>query len=79
MDEARSVLRRLDRIEHLDRDGAPPALLLAELRALVAEAEVWVRVEGGPTDVAEGAIERLRRAVSDPEPVGLGESRTLLA
>jgi hypothetical protein len=79
MDEARSVLRRLDRIEHLDRVGAPPAVLLTELRALVAEAEVWVRIEAGPTDVAEGAIERLRRAVSDPGPARLDESRTLLA
>jgi hypothetical protein len=79
MDEARSVLRRLDRIEHLDREGAPPALLLTELRALVAEAEAWVRVEAGRTDVAEGAIERLRRAVSDEVQAGLGDSRTLLA
>lgn len=79
MDEARSVLRRLDRIEHLDRAGAPPAVLLGELRALVAEAEAWVRVEAGPTGVAEGAIERLRTAVSDPAPAELGESRTLLA
>lgn len=71
MDEARSVLRRLDRIEHLDRESAPRALLLAELRALVTDAEAWVRVEAGPTDVAEGAIERLREAVSDPAPAGL--------
>jgi hypothetical protein len=79
MDEARSVLRRLDRIEQLDRKGAPPALLLGELRALVVEAEVWVRVEAGRTDVAEGAIERLRQALSDPVPAEFGESRTLLA
>ena len=50
MDEARSLLRRLDRIQHLDREGASPALLLTELRALVIEAEVWVRVEAGPTE-----------------------------
>jgi hypothetical protein len=79
MDEARSVLRRLDRIEHLNREGAPPALLLAELRALVADAEAWLRVEAGHTDIAEGAIERLRLAISDPAPAGLGGSRTLLA
>ncbi len=49
--------------------------MLAELRELVAEAEAWVRVEPGPTEGAEDAIERLRQAVADPECTG----RTLLA
>jgi hypothetical protein len=75
MDEARSVLRRLERIEALDRRGSPAQLLLAELRELVAEAEAWVRVEPGPTEGAEDAIERLRQAVTDTECAG----RTLLA
>ncbi len=46
MNEADAVLRRLERIEALDREGAHPKTLLAELRALVREAEAWVRVEG---------------------------------
>jgi hypothetical protein len=46
MNEADAVLRRLERIEALDREGAHPKTLLAELRALVCEAEAWVRVEG---------------------------------
>jgi hypothetical protein len=75
MDEARSVLRRLERIEALERRGSPAELLLDELRELVAEAEAWVRVEPGPTDDAEDAIEHLRRAVAHPECTG----RTLLA
>jgi hypothetical protein len=49
MDEAarvtESVLARLERIEAL-RTGGPPAALLAELRALVPEAEAWARAEG---------------------------------
>jgi hypothetical protein len=49
MDEAarvtESVLARLERIEEL-RSGGPPAALLAELRALVPEAEAWARAEG---------------------------------
>ena len=49
--------------------------MLAELRELVAEAEAWVRVERGPTEGAEDAIERLRQAVADPECTG----RTLVA
>ena len=75
MDEARSVLRRLERIEALERRGSPAELMLAELRELVAEAEAWVRVEPGPTEGAEDAIERLRQAVGDSECAG----RTLLA
>jgi hypothetical protein len=46
MDEARVVLKRLERIEALDREHATPAVILAELRELVREAEQWVRVEG---------------------------------
>jgi hypothetical protein len=46
MNEADAVLRRLERIEALDREGAHPKTVLAELRALVCEAEAWVRVEG---------------------------------
>jgi hypothetical protein len=56
MDEARAVLARLDRIEALEREGAPPGVLLEELRGLVHEAGVWARMEGD---------ERARKAVDD--------------
>jgi hypothetical protein len=62
MEEATNVLDRLARIERLDAAGAPAAALLAELRALLAEAEAWSRVEGG--DRATRAVERLRRALA---------------
>jgi hypothetical protein len=39
------VLARLARIEEL-RSGGPPGALLAELQALVPEAEAWARAEG---------------------------------
>jgi hypothetical protein len=42
MEEAR-VLARLDRIDALDREGAAPGELLAELRGLLREAEAWTR------------------------------------
>ncbi|HVM15975.1 MAG TPA: hypothetical protein VM290_00135 [Gaiellaceae bacterium] len=45
MDEAEAVLRRLGRIEALDRSGSPAQELLGELHALVAEAEAWARRE----------------------------------
>jgi hypothetical protein len=61
MDEARAVLDRLAKIERLDRGGAGPTELLPELRALLAEAESWARVEGGD---AKAAVERFRRALA---------------
>jgi hypothetical protein len=54
MEEAHALLARLDRIEALDREGAPPARLLPELRALVREAEAWARRERDPA--AEAAV-----------------------
>jgi hypothetical protein len=46
VDEAARVLRRLERIEALERTRGPTATMLGELRALVREAEAWARVEG---------------------------------
>jgi hypothetical protein len=64
MDEARAVLARLDRIEALEREGAPPSVLLEELRGLVQEAEDWARLEGG--ERAQEAIERCGAALAVP-------------
>jgi hypothetical protein len=64
MDEAERVLARLTRIETLRtgaRSGAGLPQLLAELRALVPEAEAWARAEGdarartAATKLREGA------------------------
>jgi len=62
MDEARSVLARLDRIESMQRAHAEPAELLGELRALVQEAEEWARAEGG--DSGRRAAARLRDSLT---------------
>ena len=62
MDEATAVLERLARIETLDAAGAPPGELLAELRALLGEAEAWSRLEGGGRGAS--AVERLRSALA---------------
>ena len=56
MDEARAVIDRLERIEVLERDGAPPAVMLEELRGLVHDAEAWVRLEGD--ERARAALDR---------------------
>ena len=55
------MIDRLDRIERLDRSGAPAELLLEELRALVGEAESWARSER--SDAALDAVERCRAAL----------------
>jgi hypothetical protein len=64
MEEAR-VLARLDRIDALDREGAAPGELLAELRGLLREAETWTRERReATTDGNEEVIGRLRTALA---------------
>lgn len=64
MDEARAVLHRLERIETLEREGAPTRSVLAEVQALLSEAEVWVAAERDGTDLAEQALRRCREAMA---------------
>jgi hypothetical protein len=63
MEEAERVLTRLQRIDALERERAHPALLLAELRELVCEAEEWVRSEPRGTERAEAALRRCHEAL----------------
>jgi hypothetical protein len=72
MEEARRVLARLERIESLDRVCARPGDLLAELRALLVEAEAWTRAERTVPEEAVDAVERCRALLEDSR-------RTLLA
>jgi hypothetical protein len=65
MDEAAAVLRRLERIEQLERGDASPRELLPELRALVLEAEAWARQEGD--ERARAAVDRCKTAL-EPLP-----------
>jgi hypothetical protein len=62
VDEARAVMRRLDRIDALEREGAHATTVLAELRELVREAEAWSRVEGD--ERAQSAVERVEEAMA---------------
>jgi hypothetical protein len=65
MDEARAVLRRLERIEALEREHAPAAALLAEVRALLEEAEAWLAVDDPGSDV-EVALARCHDRLGTP-------------
>ncbi len=62
MEEARSVIERLDRIESMRESDAGPTELLDELRGLLHEAERWARREGG--DRGEAAVNHLRTALA---------------
>jgi hypothetical protein len=73
MDEARAVLRRLQRIEALEREGAPLRSVLAEVHALLGEAEAWVATERDGTDLAQQALQRCREAVGG-RGVGAGQT-----
>ena len=64
MDEARAVLARLDRIEELEREGAPPGVLLEELRGLVQAAETWAKLEGD--ERARSAVRHCDAALAQP-------------
>ena len=57
------MLERLERIEELDRAGAPPDALLPELQQLVREAEEWARRERDPD--AEAAARACAAALGD--------------
>jgi hypothetical protein len=63
MDEER-VLERLGRIDALDRSGAAPGELLAELRGLLREAEELTRERPRPTTDTEEVVGRLRTALA---------------
>jgi len=58
VEKARAVLERLDRIDGLREEEAPATVLLEEVRALLCEAEEWVREE----PAARRAVEALGRS-----------------
>lgn len=64
MDEARKIIRRLERIEALKSAKAPAEELLGEVRQLLSEGEAWIAAEhdgarrengAGPTGEGEAA------------------------
>ena len=72
MEPSNEVLARLGRIGALDRGGAAPVELLAELRELVREAEAWTRERQAAADETAEAtahetgevVARLRTALA---------------
>jgi hypothetical protein len=62
MEEVRSILDHLDRIETMRRANAGSGELLEELRALLRAADGWLEIEGG--DAAKVAVRKLRESLS---------------
>jgi len=62
VEKERAILERLERIDGLRSEDAPAGALLDEVRALLADAEDWVREEPVPSRTAE-AVERARVAL----------------
>ena len=70
VEKERAILDRLERIEGLREEDAPAGVLLGEVRALLSEAEDWVR-EGA--DAPGRVVEALERSKS---ALAAGESKT---
>jgi hypothetical protein len=79
MDEGERVLDRLRRIEVLEQQSAPAQVLLDEVRALLADAEDWVRSEARGNECAHAAVEALRTALNGRGETVLAAERTLVA
>ncbi len=60
MEKEHAVYERLERIDGLRREDAPADVLLDEVRALLAEAEDWVRTEPGIPARAAEAVKRTK-------------------
>jgi hypothetical protein len=71
VDEARTVLARLERIDDLQLRGAPPGALLAEVRVLLAEVGDWLAVESVGTERAGAALDRCRAAFAAQREVAM--------
>ena len=69
VEKERAILERLERIDSLRQEDAPAGVLLEEVRALLFEAEDWMREEDVP-ERAANAIEGSKAALA------AGEART---
>jgi hypothetical protein len=68
VEKERAILERLQRIDGLRTEDAPAGDLLEEVRALLADAEDWVREAHVPSRTAD-AVERAREALAAGESV----------
>ena len=67
MEKERAILERLERIDGLRQEDAPAGVLLGEVRALLSEAEDWVRGEPGAPGRLVDALEASKSALAAGE------------
>ena len=67
VEKERAILERLERIDGLRHEDAPAGVLLDEVRALLSEAEDWVREEPGAPRRFVDALERSKSALAAGE------------
>jgi hypothetical protein len=80
VDEARNVIRRLERIEALQSVQAPAEELLAEVRQLLAEGEAWLAAErGGARGHGGNELSEARASVTAGAAAALEGCRASLA
>ena len=80
MDEARNVIRRLERIEALQSVQAPAEELLAEVRQLLAEGEAWLAAErGGARGYSGNGLSEVRASVTAGAAAALEGCRATFA
>ena len=73
VEKEQAIWERLERIDGLREDDAPAGILLAEVRALLAEAEEWMREEADAPRRAAVALDRSKAvlAAGEQQPVKL--------
>jgi hypothetical protein len=67
VEKERAILEGLERIDGLRREDAPTGVLLDAVRALLSDAEDWVRADPTVPASAAKAIERSRDALAAGE------------
>jgi hypothetical protein len=68
VEKERAILERLERIDGLRSEDAPAGVLLNEVRALLSDAEDWVRDESVPSRTTD-AVERAQAALAASDSV----------
>jgi hypothetical protein len=74
VEKERAILERLERIDGLREEDAPAGVLLDEVRALLSEAENWVRGEPVAPERVVDALERSQAALAAGESRARGSS-----
>jgi hypothetical protein len=71
VEKEHAVYERLERIDGLRREDAPAEVLLDEVRALLSEAEDWLRDDSSVSSLTTAAIDRTRAALEAGEVISL--------